>query len=106
MSTKKKKSYNDLQAEIERLLAEQKAIGDSQLEIFLKKFQNDDFKKKISKIEPAVLKKVADYIVKNFDNIVESTEKEIAVNKVKNVPVTPEPIDNTVPKNDNFTGVS
>ena len=105
MSTKKK-SYNDLQAEIERLLAEQKALGDSQLEIFLKKFQNDAFKKEISKIEPAVLKKVADYIVKNFDNIVESTEKEITVNKVKNVPVTPEPIDNIVPKNDNFTGVS
>jgi len=104
MSTKKK-SYDDLQAEIERLLAEQKALGDAQLEIFLKKFQNDAFKKKISKIEPAVLKKVADNIVKNFDNMVESAEREIAVNKAKKVSVTPEPIDNIVPKNDNITGV-
>lgn len=74
---KARKSYNDLEQEIQKLLAQQEALKDEQLEIFLKKFKTEKFKKKLLTIDPVVLKKVAETFISSFDNVVSNTQRQM-----------------------------
>lgn len=68
---KAKKSYSDLQAEIDKLLKQQEALKGEKLDVFIKEFQKKDFQEKLLNVDDKVLKQVAKSIVKNFESLVE-----------------------------------
>lgn len=81
---KAKKSYSDLQAEIDKLLKQQEALKDEKLDVFIKEFQKKDFQEKLLNVDDKVLKQVAKSIVKNFDSMVsqvKNTEKQPALSQ-------------------------
>ena len=78
-----KKSYSDLQAEINKLIAQQDELKKEQLEVFLKKFKTDAFKDKVLKIDAAVLKKVAQNMYDGFDNMVANVERQVETERAK-----------------------
>lgn len=68
---KAKKSYSDLQAEINELFKQQEALKAEKLNVFIKEFQKDSFPEKLVNVNDKVLKQVAKSIVKNFESLVE-----------------------------------
>ena len=68
---KAKKSYSDIQAEINKLLKQQEDLKTEKLNVFIKEFQKDSFQKKLLDVDDKVLKQVAKSIVENFESLVE-----------------------------------
>lgn len=66
------KSYDALQAEIEKLVSQQEQMKDQKLEVILetfrKEFKKKDFQRSVLNTEDAVLKETVKFFVNNFDN--------------------------------------
>lgn len=85
---KAKKSYSDIQAGIEKLLAQKEALKAEKLNVFIKEFQKDDFQKKLLNVDDKVLKRVAKSIVENFESLVEKVsvpEQKQALSQPDNI---------------------
>lgn len=89
---KAKKSYSDLQADIEKLFALQDALKAEKLNVFIKEFQKKDFQEKLVNVDDKVLKQVAKSIVENFESLVE----KVSVREQKQALSQPDNIENQV----------
>ena len=85
-----KKSYSDIQAEINKLLKQQEDLKAEKLNVFIREFQKDSFPEKLLNVDDKVLKQVAKSIVEDFESLVE----KVSVLKQKQALSQPTNIEN------------
>jgi predicted metal-dependent enzyme (double-stranded beta helix superfamily) len=61
--SKRRKTYEELNIELNAIIAQQKALEEKQFNIFIKAFQDDTFKKALVSVPPEVLKRVSKALV-------------------------------------------
>ena len=79
---KQKKSFDDLQAQIEKLVAQQEAMKDDKLNVLLETFKrefdkNKSFQQQVLKADNAVLKEVAILVIRNFVNFSDNAKRAV-----------------------------
>lgn len=93
--SKSKKSYTDLQLEIDRLLSQQESLKGEKLDVFLNEFRKSFRSKKFQDIvvntDNKKLRMVAKYVVDNFETLVNMESGE-NVHQVSKKPVVKTPV--------------
>lgn len=87
---RKGKSYDEIQAEIEKLIAQQEAMKDDKLNVLLDTFKrefekNKTFQNQVLKTDNAVLKELAIFIISNYSNFADTAKRKVDEKKNKNI---------------------
>lgn len=85
---KKGKSYDEIQTEIEKLIAQQEAMKEDKLNVLLDTFKreferNKTYQQQVLKTDNAVLKELAVFVIRNFANFSENAQRSVEEKKQK-----------------------
>lgn len=86
-----KKSYGDLQKQLEKLLAQQKQMEQDAADAFVKAIMGSNARKQLAALSATDLQAVAKFIVTNMDSVIRRVQADRTAKEVAKQQVTAQP---------------